>query len=47
MAEGWVLMGAGMGVVFAFLFLLVFVLSRTAAFFRRRDARAAEQERKD
>jgi Na+-transporting methylmalonyl-CoA/oxaloacetate decarboxylase gamma subunit len=45
MIEGLVLMGAGMGTVFAFLGLMVLVLNGTAKYFERRDARAADKER--
>ncbi|HJW76486.1 MAG TPA: OadG family protein [Thermoleophilia bacterium] len=39
MIDGLYLMAAGMGVVFAFLWLMVLVLNLTGAFFARRDAR--------
>jgi sodium pump decarboxylase gamma subunit len=39
--EGLMLMVVGMGTVFAFLGVMVLVMNGTAAFFKRREARAA------
>lgn len=45
MSEGLVLMAVGMGTVLGFLGLMVLVMNGTAAYFKRRDAKAVELEK--
>jgi sodium pump decarboxylase gamma subunit len=43
-AEGLVLMVVGMGTVVGFLGLMVLLMNGTAAYFKRRDEKMAQQE---
>jgi Na+-transporting methylmalonyl-CoA/oxaloacetate decarboxylase gamma subunit len=45
MSEGLVLTGVGMATVLGFLGLLVLVMNGTAAYFKRRDARIAQEKK--
>lgn len=45
MGEGLILTGVGMGTVFGFLGLMVLVMNGTAAYFKKRDARIAQEKK--